>query len=269
MWLKNHKLIISFLFLIGPASAQITRSGTYGGHRSITDLIGDLIGVRMHDPYEAIGLVATIGLLWISTYIIMKITVMEFDKNLNNDDSYGASSTPFQSALGLADENDKNLLAVISLLVVLSMIGTGAFIGVLHGWQSLILLTFSLGILAALAFILIGGTGAAIGGSAMVAGGAAKATAAGAEQLYDGIERIQEAENKIRDQEEEEENHVDDQPEQADQNAHMTEEQLEQVINALENATDEMDNLMNEELHELSGAVENLEEILELLDLDG
>ncbi|MFB6116379.1 MAG: hypothetical protein ABEK10_02595, partial [Candidatus Nanosalina sp.] len=127
-------LLLTFLASTIPASAQIT--GGYGGTRSVTGMISHLLGIDIYQPYQVLGITATVGVLWVSTYVIFKVGIKKIDEGLNN------KSSGIAGALGVDDDNSRNLLAVLTLLIVLTMIGTGAFMGMIRGWQSLILLAF-------------------------------------------------------------------------------------------------------------------------------
>jgi hypothetical protein len=258
--------VLAFLASIASipaASAQIT-SGGYYGNQGVFDLISHLLGIDIHEPYQVLGITATIGVMWVSTYVIFKIGIKKIDEDVG--DGYGS---PFAEALGIDNSDDRNILAVLTLLVVLTMMGTGAFAGLISGWQSLIILAFTLALLAGLIFLLIGGTGGIIGGTAYTAGASAQVTAEGVDQLRDGLQDIRDLENDVDRQEDEEEDDIDDgDDDEADEEAQYTEQELEEILNALENAMDDLGDLTAEEIRELGDAIENLEEIIDLLDLE-
>jgi len=256
--------ILTFLASIPTASAQIANYG-YSGSNSIFGLMSHLLGIDIYRPYAALGVASTIGIMWVSVYIIFKIAIKKMDEDLGDN-----LESPFADAFGLNDnDDDRNILAVFTLLIVLAMLGTGAFTGLIQGWQALIILTFTLLLLAGLIFLLVGGTGGIIGGTAYTAGVSAEVTAQGVEQLKDGIDRISDLQDEVEDQEEEEEDDIDDgNDDEADNEAEYTEEEIEQIIDALENSLGDLEGLTAEEIHELGDAIENLEEIIELLNLE-
>ncbi|MFB6116820.1 MAG: hypothetical protein ABEK10_04905, partial [Candidatus Nanosalina sp.] len=132
---------LTAIIAASPVSAQITGTGT----RSVTGMISHLLGINIYEPYQILGISATVGVLWVSTYVIFKVGIKRIDEGLNND---GYSDSSIAEALGVDTDNSRNLLAVLTLLIVLTMIGTGAFMGMIRGWQSLILLAFSFALLA-------------------------------------------------------------------------------------------------------------------------
>lgn len=196
---RLNSVLTFFLLSVPITSAQITS----GGSSSISGLLTDLLGINFSQPYVAIGFTATFGLMWVSVYIIFKTGIKRIDSGYG-----GRRSNPLGDALGLKDDS-RNLLAVLTLLITLSMVGTGAFYGMLRGWQSLILMAFSFMLLAGLLFILIGGTGGLIGGTAYVTGKSAKLTSEGlrelkeqADELMDEEETLDELEEEISEEEE-------------------------------------------------------------------
>lgn len=256
------KLAALVLASVPAASAQITSRGT----QSVPDLMSHLFGIEFHEPYVALGFASTIGVLWVATYVIFKIGIKRIDAGLDND---GYNSGGFAEALGIDSEESRNILSVLTLLIVLTMLGTGAFAGLIQGWQSLILLAFTFALLAGTIFVIIGGTGGVIGGSAYVAGASAKVTAQGVNQMQEAVDEIGGMENQVDAEEDEEEDDIDDgNDDEADNGARVTEEELEEIIGALNDSVDDMNNLMTEEINELGESIENLEELLELIDLE-
>ncbi|MFB6116378.1 MAG: hypothetical protein ABEK10_02590 [Candidatus Nanosalina sp.] len=197
--MQTLKSLLAGLVLFLPASsAQITSRGS----ASVTGLLTDILGINLSDPYVVLGFSATFGLMWVSVYIIFKVGISKIDSGYG-----GRRSNPIGDALGLTDDS-RNLLAVLTLLITLSMLGTGAFYGMIRGWQSLILLTFSFMLLAGLLFVLIGGTGGIIGGTAYVTGKSAKFASEGVKELKDELdslrsegESLDELEDEIEDEE--------------------------------------------------------------------
>lgn len=246
-------------------SAQISNRG-YSGTDSIPDLLSHLFGIELHEPYYALGFAATIGVLWVATYVIFKIGVERIDEGLDND---GYNGGGFAGALGIDDSESRNLLAVLTLLIVLTMLGTGAFAGLIQGWQSLILLAFTFALLAGTIFVIIGGTGGVIGGSAYVTGKSAKVTARGVNEMQEAVSEIGDREGRIDREEQQEEDEIEDGEEQeADEEAEITAEELERVIQLIDDVEGRMNRLLEEEEEELEEDLENLRRIIELLGED-
>ena len=182
-------LFTGFLLVLPVSSAQITS----GGSASISGLMTDLLGLNFSEPYVTLGFAATFGLMWASVYVIFKVGVKKIDSGYG-----GRRSNPFGDALGLTGDS-RNLLAVLTLLITLSMVGTGAFTGLIQGWQSLIILAFSFMLLAGLAFVLLGGSGAVVGGTAYVTGKSAKVASEGVQELQEQVDRIRSEEETLDD----------------------------------------------------------------------
>ncbi|EGQ43705.1 MAG: hypothetical protein J07AB43_16960 [Candidatus Nanosalina sp. J07AB43] len=253
--MDRRLLPVSILLLfIGPASAQITTG--HGSTRSIPEMINHLLGINVYNPYEILGITATFGVLWVSTYVIFKVGIKRIDEGLDRN---GRGESGLQGALGVDDSNSRNVLAILTLLIVLTTIGTGAFLEIIRGWQSLIILAFLFALLAGLFFVIFGGTGAVVGGTAYAAGASAQVTAGGIEQLQEGLNRIGNLEDEVDDQEDGDE---------TEDEAEYTEEEIEEIIEALEDAENDLNDLTAQEIRELADAIENLEEIIELLNLD-
>ncbi|NMJ77199.1 hypothetical protein GLU64_02200 [Nanohaloarchaea archaeon] len=253
----SRKLFLLTVFLSYTASASAQITSGYGSTRSIPEMINHLLGINVYNPYEILGITATFGVLWVSTYIVFKIAVRRIDEGLDTD-GFG-SNGGLSDTLNMGNTDSTNLLAVLSLLIVLTIIGTGAFMDIIVGWQSLIILALSFALLAGVFFVTLGGTGAVIGGSAYAAGASAQLTAGGVEQLDEGLSRIADLELSLRD---------DEQNTDGPEDVEYDEEELEQILEALEEAADDLDQLTNQEIEELGEAVENLEDIIDLLRFD-
>jgi len=184
----------TIVFLVPVSSAQITDGGT----QSIPGMISHLLGIELSNPYVLLGFTATFGIMWLSIYVIFKIGIKRFDSG------YGSRrDKPLSEALGLDDKNSRNMLAVLTLLITFSTLGTGAFYGLIQGWQSLILLLFTFMLLAGLLFILIGGTGGIIGGTAYVTGKTTKTVSNSLQQAKQDIDELRSEEETIEELEEE------------------------------------------------------------------
>lgn len=262
---RLFSLLSAILTFVGFTSAQIT-SSSYGSTNSVTGLMSHLLGIDIHQPYNILGITATVGILWVATYVIFKVGVKKIDEGLDQD---GHGKSGMAGALGIDDEDSRNLLAVLTLLIVLTMIGTGAFMGMIRGWQSLILLAFSFALLAGLIFVIIGGTGGVIGGSAYVTGKSAKVTAKGVNEIQNAVNEIGDMEGRIEGEEEREEDEINDgEEDEADDKAEITAEELERVIDLIDDVEGRLNRLIEEEEEELEEDLDNLRRIIELLGED-
>ena len=254
-------LLSVFLSYTASASAQIT-SG-YGSTQSIPGMINHLLGINLYEPYQVLGITATVGVLWVATYVIFKVGIKKIDEGLEND---GHGSSGLAGALGVDDDKSRNLLAVLTLLIVLTMIGTGAFMGIIRGWQSLIILAFSFALLAGLIFVLVGGTGGVIGGTAYVTGKSAQVTAKGVNELQEAVDEIGTREERVEAEEETEEDDIDHGDEdEADEEAEITAEELEQIVEMIDDVEEELNDLIDELEGELEEDLENVRRLVDLL----
>ena len=289
---RVFRFIAGFLAMIPVSTAQISGGGVTGG-QSIPGLLSELLGINMGEPYQAIGFAATFGLMWISAYIIFKVGIKKLDEGL---DTGGRRSGGFASAVGIDSEDSRNLLAVLTLLITLSIIGTGAFAGLIRGWQSLILLAFTFMLIAGLAFIIIGGTGGILGGGSYMAGKSAKATAQGVREAAEEIESIRSEEERVEDVEgdiEAEESDAGDRERSIDDSGgsgggsgsgsgergdsgseEAAEREIEDVTRKLERAIqlindieDKLDDSISTEIENLKNDLRDLKRSLELLGL--
>ena len=248
---------------IPSASAQITGSGYYGYNTaSIPELFAQIFGISVSNPYQLIGILATFSVMWASAYVIFKVALQYLDTELS-DDGY---NKPFQSAVGLTNEDDSNILALLTLLITLTVVGTAGFTGLIRGWQSMILLAFTFMLLAGVIFILIGGVGGTVAGSAYIAGKSGQGIAKGINETKEALDNVETRERQIEEEEEREEDEIDEgRDDEADEDAHHTAEELEEVIRILSDAEDELNELLDEEIDELENDIENLRRIINLL----
>jgi hypothetical protein len=258
------------LFLSLPrVSAQITGGG------SITGIISGTLGINVAEPYQALGVAATVGVMWVSAYVIFKIGIKKLDEGLDNGRSGGLAD-----AVGIGSQDDRNILAVLTLLIVLSTLGTGAFMGLIQGWQSLILLGFSFMLLAGLLFILIGGTGGIIGGGAWMTGKSAQMAAEGLEEALEQTDRIRgeegevdEIEEDVEDEEQDADGRNDD---GEDGNGEEVEREIEDIIRKIERASkliedieNRLDSSLDTEIDALKDETQHLRELAKLLGIQG
>jgi hypothetical protein len=250
-------LLSVFLSYTASASAQIT-SG-YGSTRSIPEMINHLLGINVYNPYEILGITATFGVLWVSTYVIFKVGIKRIDEGLDNNN---ARNSGLQDALGVDDSNSRNVLAVLTLLIVLTTIGTGAFLDIIRGWQSLIVLAFLFSILAGLVFVVFGGVGGVIGAT----GASARIGYRGVEQVQKTLDEISDREDRIDEEEDEEEDDIDDGNEDdADDKARITAEELEQIVDMIDDTEEQLDEVIEELEEELDEEIESVRKLVELL----
>lgn len=158
------------------ASAQIT--GGSGDITSVFTIISEVLGINVGDPYNALAVLATLAIMSISAYIALKIL---FDK-----------AGKLDLVLPQAGRNSggRNILAILSVAITLSIFGTGAAAGIIQGFQSMFLLGFVFLMIAVGVFVLFGGTGLIVGGGSYVGGKSMKATADG---IKEGSEALDEA----------------------------------------------------------------------------
>ncbi|MFB6241179.1 MAG: hypothetical protein ABEJ36_00050 [Candidatus Nanosalina sp.] len=257
---RKISAFLASLAFLPVASAQITQPyGYYGG--GILGLLSHLTGIQINNPYELVGITATVGVLWVFTYIIFKTAIKFMDENLED-----GHSNYFADAVGLENSSDRNILAVLTLLIVLTMLGTGAWSGVIQGWQALIILVFLIGLLAATMLVFFGGAGAVIGGTVYGAGLGARGTVKGVEQLQRALDEVENLERDVEDRQDDEEDRLDDGDEgTADEEAELDAEEIERIINIVEEVEEDLNELLEEEEEEIEEDIERLRTIIDLL----
>jgi hypothetical protein len=222
-------------------------------------MINHLLGINVYNPYEILGITATFGVLWVSTYVVFKVGIKRIDEGL---DKNGYDDSGLQDALGVDDSSSRNVLAVLTFLIVLTTIGTGAFLEIIRGWQSLIILAFLFALLAGLVFVIFGGAGAVIGAT----GASARIGARGVNQVQKAINEIGDREDRIDDEEDEEEDDIDDGNEDdADDKARITAEELEQIVEMIDDTEEQLDDVIEELEEELDEEIESVRKLVELL----
>ena len=281
-------LMLSLVALAGSASGQITGGGL-NGTASIPGLLSEILGININNPTALVGLLATFGLMWVSTYVIFKIALQKLDEGLETGRNGG-----FMDAVGLKNSDDRNILAVLTLLVTLSVVGTGAFYGIIQGWQSIVLLAFTFMILAGLMFVILGGTGLIFGGGSYLAGKSAKAVAGGVEKLSRELDSVRSEEQQVDDIEDDiddEEDDVEDKEKSGDTGGQRggsggdggdgaggrtrVEVEIEDIVEKLERAIqlindieDRLDEDIASELENLKEDLQKLKKLLQLLGLE-
>ena len=281
-------LALSTVALAGPASAQITGGGL-NGTTSIPALFSQIFGIDVGNPAALVGLLATFGLMWLSTYVIFKVSLKKLDEGLDTGRNGG-----FTGAVGLGSSDDRNILAVLTLLVTLSVVGTGAFYGLIRGWQSIVLLAFTFMILAGLMFVLLGGTGLIFGGGSYIAGKSTKTAVDGVKELSNELDNVRGEEEKVDEIEESIDDEEDD-VEERERNGYTggrnggsggsgdgeasggstvereigdVAEKLERAIQLINDIEDRLDGDIASELENLKEDLKKLRKLLELLGLE-
>lgn len=240
-------MLASVLLNISATSAQIT--GGYGS-ASIIDVITRVIGINVGRPYELIGFLSTLAVLMVTTYIVLRSALGFIDERLGDEyDDY------FLDAAGVTDENGYNILALASVLVVLTMVGTFGFMDIINGFQSLIILAFLFTLLAGITLVISSGTGAIIGGTALGIGLGTRATATGIDEVRNALDEVERREDRAD-------------PDRSDpdrEDAELSAEELEEVIEIIDEVEEEIDGILEDEEESLEEDLERLRELLELL----
>lgn len=238
----------------GMSAAQISGEGS-GVFASITDILSTIIGVETLSPtnmfYFAIGL----GIIWVTLTIILQ-------KGL---DELGLSSV-FTDA-GYGSEGSNRMLYVLSLLLTLMMVGTGAITGLIAGLQSFFLLAVGSIVIALLIAALFGlpsgalfglGAGAKALGKASsfsgVDGGSAKKAAETAGKGFNKAKNlVQKAEEEMKEVEKEEKEAKQKQDAEEAEHAAKVEEEAEKDLEQAENITE---NILEQELQQLDDTLD-------------
>lgn len=189
--MKRKALAISAFLTSITASASAQVTGGSGQITSVFEIISEILGINVQNPYNALAVLATLGIMCLSTYIILKIGA----KKLDIEDTV----LPGSGSRG----GGRNILAVLSVLITLTIFGTGAASGLIQGFQAMFTLGFLFLMIAVGAFVVLGGTGVIFGGGAAVGGASLKATADGMEKASnlasDAEETLFGAEKEIQD----------------------------------------------------------------------
>jgi hypothetical protein len=249
IWLHMSKkylvAALSSISFAGPVSAQIADSTGYQG---IIPLITQILGIDVGDPYQVIGVVATFGIISLVNYIVLKKAFMRMDMLdvVNLGGSYG--------------DEGRNILAIIAVLMTLSILGTGAFTGIINGFRSIILLLFF--------FMVIGGLAIVIGGGSFLTfGGIAQATGKGVEESAKGIQKgadaLDKAGNVLSSAEEEEEEgrrrgESGDRDGEHDEEADA-ERKLNRVLEILDYVEGDFQEVLTENKERIQDAIDDLE----------
>ena len=240
------------------ASAQI--SGGSGEVTSVFAIISEVLGINVQDPYNAIAVLATLGVMSLSTYIVLKVGA----KKLDIQDSVLPGGGTHSSGGG------RNLLALMSVAITLTIFGTGAAAGLIQGFQSIFLLGFVFMILGGLTFVIIGGAGGIFGGGSYVTGKTMKATAEG---IKEGSEALDKADTLLRGAEEEAQDGAEsgdsDEEEESVERIEEAERLLNQVLSRCANDLERDEQILRDAINEVKetiGYAEDEEEKLGHID---
>jgi len=268
--------LIGLTLFSGQASAQITGSGNF---QSIPALFSQILGINVSNPYNVLGVLATFAVMWVSAYVIFKIAITKLD----GDTRRGG----FADSLGIKNKEDTNLLAVLTLLITLTLLGTGAFYGLIRGWQSMILLMFTFMLIAGILFVLIGGSGLLFGGGSYLAGKAAKSTIEGVNEVREASEMISTEEDDVEEIEknvDEEEDDIKDREERGEGKSRggedegggsTVERELEDVIRKIERSIQLIEDIeglfdesLEQEIENMKNDLQTMKRILQVLGVE-
>ncbi len=224
----KKKLLSTLTLLATPLAAA-----NHGGSTSLTDITGIIsaLGLTQGDMVHNLGLAATFGLIWLSVYMIMKKIVVK----LEIEELFNLQSS------GVQDDDKKNLLAVLALLTVLSILGTGHAMGFVWDIQMMLVGALFFGVIALLIAVVGGGAASA----AWTAGKTGKA-------LNYGIEEAREAGQRLRNVGD---GNVQDQPEQ-------TEAEIESIVEEIDDSDDHIEGAMNNAAKDLSSEIDHINDAI-------
>ena len=238
---------LTSLSFVGLASAQIADGGGYQG---ILPLIAQILGIDVGDPYQLIGVLATFGIMSLVNYIVLKKAFMKMDMLdvVNLSGGHGSSE-------------GRNILAILAILMTLSIVGTGAFTGIINGFRSIILLLFSFMLIGGLAVVLSGGSFLTFGGVAYTSGKGAEVSAKGIEKGANALEKA----DDILSTAEKEEKEGRERGESGDRDTEHDEEadaerKLNRVLEILDYVEGDFQEVLTENKERIQDAINDLEE---------
>ncbi len=208
-------------------------AANHGGSTSLTDIAGivNALGLTRGNMVHNLGLAATFGLIWLSVYMIMKKVVVK----LGVEELFNLESS------GVQDNDKKNLLAVLALLMVLSILGTGHAMGFVWDIQMMLVGALFFGVIALLIAVVGGGAASA----AWTAGKTGKA-------LETGIQEAREAGSRLRDIGG---GNVQDDPDQ-------TEAEIESIVQEIDDSDDHIEGAMGNAAKDLSDEIEHINDAI-------
>ncbi len=224
----KKKLLSTLTILVTPIA-----TANHGGSTSLTDIAGiiNALGLRSEDMVHNLGLAATFGLIWLSVYMIMKKVVVK----LEIEELFNLQSS------GVQDDDKKNLLAVLALLTVLSILGTGHAMGFVWDIQMMLVGALFFGVIALLIAVVGGGAASA----AWTAGKTGKA-------LETGIQEAREAGERLRNIGD---GNVQNQPGQ-------TEAEIESIVQEIDDSDDHIEGAMGNAAQDLSDEIDHINDAI-------
>lgn len=244
--MKRKALAISAFLTSITASASAQVTGGSGQITSVFEIISEILGINVQNPYNALAVLATLGIMSLSTYIILKVGA----KKLDIEDTVLPGS-------GRSGEG-RNILALLSVLITLTIFGTGAASGLINGFQGMILLGFVIMMFALGAFVLIGGVGGFFGGGSYMLGKSSKAA-------MDGIKEGNEAYQEAKDMIETAENDIQDGADNGDEGKEeKAAEEIQQALKRLNDIQQISSTQLEEDRKRVKDAMQKVREELEL-----
>ncbi|WP_414837866.1 hypothetical protein ACK3SF_00470 [Candidatus Nanosalina sp. VS9-1] len=226
------------------ASAQVT--GGSGEITSVFAILGQVLGIDIGNPYSALALLATLGIMSLSTYIVLKEAFKKMDM--------------LDTVLPGSGRNGggRNILALLSVLITLTIFGTGAAAGIIQGFQAIFLLGFVFMMIGGGVFIMIGGSGMILGGGSKAMGKFSKDAAEG---ISEGMEAVGEIDDILGTAEREAQDGAENNDEEEEEEAaERIERALELMNEVLVNTAGDLDSKRNE----VTDAVGKVEEAIGL-----
>ena len=246
-------LLTSVSAVSSPTVAQVT-----GGSGQVTSIFGtlsQLLGINVANPYNALAMLVTLGVMSLSVYIVLKVGV----RKLDIEDVVLPS--------GGHNGGGRNILALMSVLITLSIFGTGAAAGLIQGFQAMFALGFLFMIIGLGVFIVIGGTGGLFGGGSYMIGKTSKASMEG---IKEGSEALDEAKEMLGTAEKEAQDGADGGPSNKSP-FDDTEDEEEDAANRIQEALGIMNDVLvqtdeglESKRNELNVAINEVEEALEI-----
>lgn len=232
---KLEGIGLALISLIPITSAQISGSG---GFQGILPLISDILGIDVGSPLVLLGTAATFGIIALINYIILKKAFARLDMldivNVTGRDG------------------GRNILAILAILMTLSIIGTGAFVGIIQGFQSIVLLLMLFLFIGGIFVVTAGGIGGVVGGGAIAAGESTRAIAKGAEKTSQGLQEASEAFGNAR------ENLGRAEQDAEEGNIQEAEQEFENVVELLEVVAPDLGEDFESQAEELEDAKQEL-----------
>jgi hypothetical protein len=243
--MSKKKLVFSSLLFssIPLAAAQ----GTITQSQGVLPMISEVLGLNISNPYALIGILATVGVMDVVTYIVLKNGA----KKLEIEDT----------VLPGGHDNSRNILAIMSTLITLSIFGTGFAMNLISGFQGLFIMGFTFLLIGGIIFMAIGGAGGLLGGGLWTFGKSSKAAAEGVEDGVQGMNKAAE----LLDETEAEEKEGRERGENGDTEGERKEERdaemkLNRVLEVLDSVEDDFQEALEVNKERINDAINDLEE---------